>query len=591
MFWINKLTVTGNGKTTSTITFVKGMNVIYGPSNTGKTYIVSCIDYVFGSTALPFATNTGYDTIALQIDSEYGAITLTRKLNENSVEVSCVNSNIESGMYKLTGKQSLGAVLLNLIGIEDVPSVISSKDFKTQKLSWRNILHMSLISEERIIRKPSILMPEQKTAETSTVTALTYLATGKDFKESMPQESPTIIKAKKEAVEFYIRDELRQISERQSELNVEKNEITLMDFELEIDKITQELLQIQSRISDSLKGNQKLLGETTKLNEQLAECTIMKKRYQELKSQYVSDLDRLNFIVDSAVKSSSEHIRSCPFCSSTVKIKDSTDYIISAQSEYKKIQLQLKDLEKTINSLDNEILSLEYSLQDVMKNHKNTNMLIEQELQPYAEQLKEKLRDYRSAMRINAEIDALNNQSCRMAEKVSEIVNNDEPTLVFKAKEHIPSEMLEWFNKYWPEVLTRCKFDDLQSAYFDKRYMDVVVNGQTKADFGKGYRAYLNTLNALGMILFLKAQGKYSPSLLIVDSPILSLKEKLQSDEKVSSPMRSGLFEELKQHQEGLQIIVIENEIPSINYDNVQVIEFTKSKKYGRYGFLADLFN
>lgn len=591
MFWINKLTVTGNGKSSSTITFAKGMNIICGPSNTGKTYIVSCIDYVFGSTTLPFAVNTGYDTIALQINSEYGTITLTRKLNENSVEVSCVNSNIESGIYKLTGKQTLGAVLLKLIGIEDVPSVISSKEFKTQKLSWRNILHMSLISEERIIRKPSILMPEQKTAETSTVTALTYLATGQDFKESMPQESTAIIKAKKEAVEIYIRDELRQISVRQSELKNEISEISSTDFESEIDKITQELLQIQSRISDSLKGNQKLLGETTKLNEQLAECTVMEKRYQALKSQYLSDLKRLNFIVDSAVNSSSEHTRNCPFCSSTVKIKDSTDYVKSAQSEYKKIQLQLKDLERTITSLDNEILSLEKSLQDTMKSYRDTNKLIEQELQPYAERLKEKLRDYRSAMKINAEIDALNHQSSRMTEKVSEIANNDESTLTFKAKEHIPSDMLEWLNKYWQEVLTRCKFDDLQSAYFDKRYMDVVVNGQTKADFGKGYRAYLNTLNALGMILYLKTQGKYSPSLLIVDSPILSLKEKLQSDEKVSSPMRSGLFEELKQHQKELQIIIVENEIPSIDYDDVQVIEFTKSKEYGRYGFLADLFN
>lgn len=55
--------------------------------------------------------------------------------------------------------------------------------------------------------------------------------------------------------------------------------------------------------------------------------------------------------------------------------------------------------------------------------------------------------------------------------------------------------------------------------------------------------------------------------------------------------MRSGLFEKLKQHQKDLQIIVVENEIPSIGYDDVKAIEFTKSKEYSRYGFLADLFN
>ena len=119
--------------------------------------------------------------------------------------------------------------------------------------------------------------------------------------------------------------------------------------------------------------------------------------------------------------------------------------------------------------------------------------------------------------------------------------------------------------------------------------MDVIVNGQPKASFGKGYRAYLNTLNSLGIILYLKNCGKYSLPFLIVDSPILSLKEKVQSSETVSSPMRTQLFKMLKKCQNDLQIIVIENEIPSIDYSDVQIIEFTKSKNNGRYGFLMDL--
>lgn len=48
-FYIEKLTVTGSGKTDSTIDLSNGVNIIYGPSNTGKTYIVKCIDYMFGS--------------------------------------------------------------------------------------------------------------------------------------------------------------------------------------------------------------------------------------------------------------------------------------------------------------------------------------------------------------------------------------------------------------------------------------------------------------------------------------------------------------------------------------------------------------
>ena len=40
-FYIEKIIVSGSGKTESIIELSKGLNIIYGPSNTGKTYIVS----------------------------------------------------------------------------------------------------------------------------------------------------------------------------------------------------------------------------------------------------------------------------------------------------------------------------------------------------------------------------------------------------------------------------------------------------------------------------------------------------------------------------------------------------------------------
>ena len=52
-FYIEKIIVTGSGKTDSIIELSNGVNIIYGPSNTGKTYIVKCIDYMFGSEREP----------------------------------------------------------------------------------------------------------------------------------------------------------------------------------------------------------------------------------------------------------------------------------------------------------------------------------------------------------------------------------------------------------------------------------------------------------------------------------------------------------------------------------------------------------
>ena len=46
-----------------------------------------------------------------------------------------------------------------------------------------------------------------------------------------------------------------------------------------------------------------------------------------------------------------------------------------------------------------------------------------------------------------------------------------------------------------------------------------------KLTFGKGYRAFLNTIVALTFMEYLSQHGTLSPGLLVIDSPILSSKK------------------------------------------------------------------
>ena len=52
-FYIKKLELEGNEVELATIDFFKGLNVIVGPSDTGKTFIFQCIDYMLGSSHRP----------------------------------------------------------------------------------------------------------------------------------------------------------------------------------------------------------------------------------------------------------------------------------------------------------------------------------------------------------------------------------------------------------------------------------------------------------------------------------------------------------------------------------------------------------
>ena len=89
-------------------------------------------------------------------------------------------------------------------------------------------------------------------------------------------------------------------------------------------------------------------------------------------------------------------------------------------------------------------------------------------------------------------------------------------------------------------------------------------------------------------MIYLSSVGKFSPTFLLIDSPILSLKEK---DEAVSDGMKSSLFQYMVDNQKYGQTIIIENAIPDINYKNANIINFTKDEKNGRYGLFYGITN
>ena len=78
--------------------------------------------------------------------------------------------------------------------------------------------------------------------------------------------------------------------------------------------------------------------------------------------------------------------------------------------------------------------------------------------------------------------------------------------------------------------------------------------------------------------------------MLILDSPILTLKEKVRKDELADPGMRTSLFRYMVDNCGDNQIIIAENEIPSaIDYSTAHLIEFTQDETQGVYGFLKSV--
>lgn len=327
---------------------------------------------------------------------------------------------------------------------------------------------------------------------------------------------------------------------------------------------------------------------TNRVQVSLSECNVLFYRCEELKSQYKSDIQRLSFIVDGLANKEKDNRSKCPFCDSDVAIHDTPNYIEASKAEFKKIRLQLKDLERTLLIIENEKSSLEERTNVLEKEKENIENLINTELKPQISDLQQKLSQYRSIIGIQSEIDVIKKLTSDKEADISLIDSEDEATLKFKPKEHLERNILDIIDQYLKEMLEKCNFTRFSTARFDRTDLDLIVNGNKKKTYGKGYRAFLNTILSTVWARYLNDNGKYPPGLLIFDSPIRSLKE---PDDKIPDSMQDSLFRYFVEEPLGLQIILIENDIPLIEYGDTNVIKFTKIQGEGRYGLLNGVFD
>lgn len=70
-FAFRRLALIGPGKVPAEVTFMRGLNVIGGPSDSGKSFIAQCIDYALGGGAAPkeIPEAEGYSSVVIDIEA------------------------------------------------------------------------------------------------------------------------------------------------------------------------------------------------------------------------------------------------------------------------------------------------------------------------------------------------------------------------------------------------------------------------------------------------------------------------------------------------------------------------------------------
>lgn len=606
-FYIKQICAGGPSVKYSVLSFEDGVNIIYGASNTGKSYVVKCINFMFGSGngEIPFSKeDTGYDTISMALESDDGyMVSMQRKIvdgknGETGSGTVSVQSNfpgIDTNDYSIS-KLEYSDMLLKLMGIKSRHSIINSMEYDTQNLTIRTFFHLFYIDEDNIFRSSSAFDVPKHSKVTASLAALYFLISGNDLMNTVPEESMEEREkkaAQKSGVIIYLSKKIDELIERRNQIEEGIAKDGDVDINLKINELLLEIENIENQILEATEESRQLLERIYTVSSKLEEARYLKDRYASLKSQYLSDIKRLHFIAegDQRIRAYARLVK-CPFCESEIQEeRRQKSYEESSIAEYARIQLQIEDLVQAENRINKKIDSLDSELSTLKVNNNDITELISKELRPRALELRNTVESYKRIINMQQEIYALDTMAREMKTDIFEREQEeDSDSPKFNPKKLFNVEIWGDLSEDFETMVHDCGYPNKPAAYISIDSVDAVVGKKKKKNQGKGYRAFLNTIMLFNLMKYLEEKATYAPRLLILDSPILTLKEKkikLSEKEKATLGMKESLFQYIVDNCGKNQVIIAENEIPDrVDYGKANLIEFSKEKTAGRYGFL-----
>ena len=574
-FYIEKLVVSGGGHKTTVIDFKPGLNFILGPSNTGKSLIMDCIDYVFGFTPRKnrpskiVDNNYGYECIALHLITGKGTVILERKIGDSKITVSGTAPDVDHGSYSVShnAKKNINAVYLHLLGIDEQHLVRSAeKGSKTQELTWRSMLHLFFIRQGDVARESSSLLSPGSIGSTASAAVLLYLLTGQDANNLEATEDPKISEAMKKA--------------------------------LVVNRVRREIAEIQAKLDAATQESQQIMSQIYEWNGKLSESRTVGHNFAVLRQQYQSDIRRIGFIVEGAAHTSSvpRKIR-CPICGEETERVQDTAFIDASAAELEKIKRHLSELGDAQRSVAHQQETIMTTIRALEEKRDAIDALISSQLQPRLAAFEKELEQQLKLIQISSELEVIRQDEIQyrgdLFSKETEEISDSQKHSIF---EDYGYDIIHGFEEKLRDILTASKVGGAATARLNMENFDIEIGGFKKSvSMGGGFCGILNTITTLAMSAYLIDLDRPAPGFYAVDSSLTQLSE--AEHKAQSETIKQNFVEYLITHAHERQVIIVEQSkrmpfVPSESEkDGVHVIQFSRNRQEGRYGFLNEVYN
>lgn len=611
---LRSLSFTGAVVKPAILTFEDGLNIVYGASNTGKSFVAKAINFMLGGgDDLPdIEQREGYDGALLaMVLPDGGEVTLHRSVKGGDLErfdgllterpKDRAPPATLSAIHSAKSGNNVSQFLLSSLGLsgkEVVTNIYGEKD----SLSFRKLAAYVVVGEGPIMDEASPVLSPIKTENTAEKNVFRLLMTGTDDSAVVAQVRPAVRQAKVEGQIELLDELIQRIDAEIGEKAPLRQEMERRSGRLEAALTDRhaDLRVRQERIDALTRRRRWLTDEVDAATAKLAELETMSGRFAELDRVFLSDIERLVALEEGGFLLKAVAGRPCALCGADPEHQvhsHAADEIARTQAaaaaEIAKIQRERRDLSQTMASVNADAAGLSRSRQRMLAELADAERNLETER---PEELRVRT-DYEQVIRERDEIKRaldLYTQRDRMAARRSQLSSRDASrSTPSKLQAGVSATTAHEFSQIVQELLRDWGFPGNPVVAFDPAKQDIQVDGKGRASNGKGVRAVLHSAFKVAILIHCRRKGLPHPGFIVLDTPLLTYREPmthregaLSEDEQEikDTKLSARFFRSLAQLGNLGQFIVLENIDPPPDA-KAHVTVFVGQGGEGRQGF------
>lgn len=612
---LRHLVFTGAQREAAQLEFSDGLNLVYGASNTGKSFALKAIDFMLGGTTeLPdIDEREGYDKVLLGLTiTGVNDFTLARAVSGGAYRLHTGLVKVDDPLAKVqilapTAKTKNEVNLphfllehLGLFGKRLAKTVAGEKE----NLSFRDLVAMSLVDETSIQSERSPVDSELgKLTQTKERSLFRLLVTGTDDSAII-----TVIDEKTFATSKAARIEVVQELLDRVDARLVADFAERAQLPLQFERLNESLSRIQfeySAAQQSVRGliseKRELTIEIPKIAQRASEIQVHLQRFSQLDLIYKSDIARLESLEEAGFLFASEHLHSCYVCGAPpeAQINNEIENLDAARTaalaEIEKIDKHRADLALAVNQLNTEFFAINNRLPLLEKR------LVEVEnsislASPKIIEAKNNLDEILHARSHTQEGMLLLAQSEQYSQRLREYADLKKPSKEDRPNLKPPSLATHEFAQTVSRVLKAWEFPGDIAVSFDEKTYDLKIDGKLRINNGKGVRAVTHAAFKVALLVFCRERDLPHPGFVVLDTPLLTYRDpmknlkagELAEDEKriADSSLKTKFFQYLSSISSFGQFIILENIDPPEEVADIAHVEtFFGASSVDRIGF------